>query len=49
MRATSLAYRHLPLAQPSVQLAHIEEVSLDQELDTLLKQHGLWPLKPTRI
>jgi len=49
MRATSLAYRRLPLAQPRVQLAHIEEVSLDQEFDTLLEQHGLWPLKPTRI
>ena len=49
MRATSLAYRRLPLAQPRVQLAHIEEVSLDHEFETLLEQHGLWPLKPTRI
>ena len=49
MRATSLAFRGLPLAQPTVQLAHIEEVPLAQEFDTLLKRHGLWPLKPTRI
>jgi len=49
MRATSLAYRRLPLAQPRVQLAHIEEVPLDQEFETLLERHGLWPLKPTRI
>jgi radical SAM/Cys-rich protein len=32
-----------------VQLAHIEEVSLEHEFETLLEQHGLWPLKPTRI
>src|ERR1039457_1579907 len=49
MRATSLAYCRLPLAQPRVQLAHIEEVSLAHDCDTLLEQHGLWPLKPTRI
>jgi radical SAM/Cys-rich protein len=49
MRATSLAHRRLPLAQPRVQLAHIEEVSLDHEFDALLEQHGFWPLKPTRI
>jgi len=49
MRATSLAYRRLPLAQPRVQLAHIEEVPLDHEFETLLERHGLWPLRPTRI
>jgi len=49
VRATSLASRRVPLAQPTVQLAHIEEVSLEHEFETLLEQHGLWPLKPTRV
>jgi radical SAM/Cys-rich protein len=49
VHATSLASRRLPLAQPRVQLAHIEEVSLEHEFKTLLEQHWLWPLKPTRI
>ena len=49
MPATSLASRRLPLAQPRVQLAHIDGVSLDHEFETLLEQHGLWPLTPVRI
>jgi radical SAM/Cys-rich protein len=49
MPAMSLASRRLPLAQPRVQLAHIDGVALDHEFETLLEQHGLWPLTPVRI
>lgn len=49
MRTTSLAARRLPLAEPRVQLDHIDTVALDLEFEGALERAGLSPLMPTRL
>lgn len=45
----TLKKRRLPLAEPAVQLRHLEDIPLAQSFEQCLTDSGLYPLVPTEI